>query len=368
MTNQRSPFLPTCIGALTLCLAPTPATASGGQGHADKSHKVVFSDNATYDFWVHTGTCRVARDERGDGRRVEFTNTHKLTDASTLDSGSCRSGQSQCFFKRNTAGSITRHNSGSILSGHNVEQRVELAVGQCSKFMHTSNAQRAFDWSGANNANVQLSSANDNDMGRIMAREDTYTGARVQEPNGAWSDTRRITKIGRWSRGVARGLCRVRFFGADYFGTIRPRDADGGDTYRWSSSAHRYVETNTGGNGDQCHVRIIPNYNSGNGHIVRFKQFDVVRTPQSHRWAAFEPGGSVPSGAIPVGFHRSNPVYACRIIRETEVYNHTRGVRIVRREPFLGWYRHGTHDCVTPEPYDQSGKPRRGTALLQEGI
>jgi len=343
----RSPFSVSALVVLA-ALVPASAQANSPVGHADRSQYVEVMKRGNLVVKLHTSSCRLAITDTATPR-AKSVKVSDLTENATFYNLQCRPGKSGC---------VTNHGSGAAswtppISGlDHDEERLQTAALQCSVGM-VSGADH-FDWhwrSGSAAANTSLTSSSK----RRFARDEFRRGVLRNPPSNA-------VDFGSWQRAAPKGICRVRFFGADYLGTIEHTSTDnavsGQTKWGWSTSKHRYVSSSLG-TGTKCRVRFTNSSINGVPDIGSFKHFDVLRAPDGHRWSNYTPGATVPSDAVVLGTRRNKAVYACRV-RETFFgpKNHTQGLQLHHRDYAIGYYVDGSNECVAPDtkPYGANVK------------
>lgn len=295
---------------------------------------------------LHTSTCRLAIKDTTT-KRAKSVKVFDLTEGSTFGNLQCKPGHSGC---------ITNHGTGadswtpSFPSMSFDEERLQAAALQCSVGMLSSVDHLDWQWrSGSAAASVSLSQSSK----RRFAR-DAYRRGVLHDPPSSGVD------FGSWQQGAPLGICRVRFFGADYIGTIENAATDnfvsGQTTWGWSSSQHRYVSSALG-TGTKCRVRFSNAVHNGVPDIGSFKHFDALRAPEGYRWSNYTPGAAVPSDAAVLGTRRNKAVYACRVRHDfLGPKNHTQGLQFRHRDNALGYYVEGSNECVAPDtkPYSSN--------------
>jgi hypothetical protein len=116
-----------------------------------------------------------------------------------------------------------------------------------------------------------------------------------------------------WTEIQPVGICRVRFEGADYLGTLR-RGNTRGRVYRWSVTASAFVEAEHAGRGHKCHVRLSSSPNPPETGVATFQQFEYLDAP-ARTLTDYDPDAPLFARALPLGAQRRRPLYACRVER-----------------------------------------------------
>ncbi len=328
----------TTLALLTAFIVPAIASAQPAEGHADRSHWVEFMEKGPWQFKLHTGTCRLLIKDTA-AKRARTVQVGDLAENATLSNLTCKPGKPNCVNEHASSQATASSPPWGALSED--QRDIQAAVLRCSPWLLPGDELFSWTWHGSNASSVSLSTASK----QRFARSRIKNGI-IQMP-GNW------TKFGLWKNGAKKGICRVRYLGADYIGTIEHQSTIGADPqqkiYRWSSSAHRYVETSNIGSGTKCRVRFAQGIRNGVHEIATFKHFDVLRAQQGHRWGSFTPGGAVPSDAAVVGTQKAGAVYACRTKHDFDgPKNQTMGTQYRYQKYDIGYFIQGTDKCVTP--------------------
>lgn len=328
----------TTVAFLTALAIPAAAHAQEPQGHADRAHWVKFMEKGPWQFKLHTGTCKLLIKDTA-AKRAKSVKIADLAPQASLSNLVCKPGRADCVTDHVSASATSPSTSWSALSQD--EQKLEAAALQCSPWLLPGDELFSWTWHGSNASGVSLSTGSK----QRFARSRIMDGI-IKMP-GNW------TKWGPWKNAAKKGVCRVRFLGSDYIGTIEDEDTIGAHpeqkVYRWSSTAHRYVETSNMGSGTKCRVRFGSGSFNGVHKIATFKQFDVLKAPQGHRWRTFTPGGVVPSDAAVLGTRSDGAVYACRTKHDFKgPKNQTTGTQHRYQKYDVGYFVEGSDTCVTP--------------------
>lgn len=328
----------TALAFFVAVASPAVATAQAPAGHADRSHWVKFMDKGPWEFRLHTGTCRLLVKDTA-AKRAKSVQVADLAPQASLSNLACKPGKPNCVTNHASANATNPSASWSALSPN--ERDLQTAALQCQPWLLPGDNNFAWTWRGSNANTVGISVASKRRFGRDRIMDGT-----LQTP-GNW------TKWGSWKNAAKKGVCRVHFLGADYIGTIEHKNTIGAHPqqkiYRWSSTAHRYVETSNIGSGTKCRVRFDAGSRNGVHSIATFKHFDALKAAQGHRWGAFTPGGAVPSDAAVVGARKDGAVYACRAKHDHKsLKNQTMGTQYRYQDYDIGYFVEGSDACVTP--------------------
>ena len=337
--------------AVALALVvPTTASASGSQGHADTNQYVTFLERDGWQYRVHTGTCRIAVKDL-QARRARNAKVKDLRPDTSPGTLRCKADAPDC---------ISYHAHPDATSGSTppssfdweAETDWESAL-QCTPWVVPGNDSYSWHWSGSDASSINLSSTSNRRFATRQRKRGVLlnaSGSRIRW--GSWQDDERV------------GVCRVHYLGADYFGTIidvaDARIKPPQRTYRWSSSAHRYVTTQTVGSGTKCRVAFSTSSKGGAADVATFRHFDTLEREGSMRWSNYNPGATVPDDAAVLGLRRNKAVYMCRIRYEWRTAkNLTQGTQYRLRDYDFGYYVEGSNECVTPMSPPSSVDARR---------
>lgn len=329
------------VAAVFALPATAAATSSSGApaGHADRSHYVTFVERDGWQYRINTSSCRIAVKDM-QARRARNAKVKDLRTGLRPGTLRCKSDAPDCI-------SYHAHpdaTSGSTpLGGFDWEAETDWESAlQCAPWLLPGNDFYTWHWSGSNANSINLSPSSK----RRFATRDSKRGV-LLDANGS-----RI-QWGPWQADERVGICRVRYLGADYFGTIidvaDARIKSPQRTYRWSSSAHKYVTTENVGSGTKCRVAFSTSSKGGAADVATFRHFDTLEREGSMRWSNYNPGATVPSDAAVLGMRRNAAVYMCRIRYEWRTAkNLTQGTQFRSRDYDFGYYVEGSNECVTP--------------------
>lgn len=151
-----------------------------------------------------------------------------------------------------------------------------------------------------------------------------------------------------WTEIQPVGICRVRFEGADYLGTLR-RGNTRGRVYRWSVTASAFVEAEHAGRGHQCHVRLSSSPNPPETGVATFQQFEYLDAP-ARTLTDYDPDAPLFARALPLGAQRRRPLYACRVERRYDrPKDTTLGKKTLRKDIVWGYVTDAGPGCMIPD-------------------
>ena len=210
-----------------------------------------------------------------------------------------------------------------------------LATATASKAARPDRPRIRWIWSGSPNASIDLSKGRGARFGQTERRI-TYDDG----PDKPWTEIQPV------------GICRVKFDGVEYIGTVR-RGNLRGRVYMWSADRGRYVETKHAGRGQKCHLRLSHSTSVSESGVGTFQQFEYLDAPQS---------SLVEDAPLRLGTHRGRPLYACRVVhRYDEPKDTTLGRKTFRRDTVWGYAAEGSRGCSVP---DLVGHQTDGVQLL----
>ena len=330
--------LSTSLALLTTLAAPGAADAGSPEGHADKAYFVTFLQKGNWQYRIHTSKCQVLVKDTA-AKRGKIASVADLTETSTVHNLVCKPGKEGCVNELAGTGATGWGSPPSL--GFDDERLADAAM-MCSKGLIATLPHFTWTWAGTDATSIDLAPSS-----AARFSQKTFKAGVLKSPPSA------VASYGKLQLGANQGICRVRFFGADYLGTIEDAATIGHESgqtiWKWSSAQHKYVAASSVGSGTKCRVRFGTGSLNGVPDIGTFTDFDVLEAKSSYRWSNYTPGAAVPSDAVPLGTRRNKVLYACRAKHEHEgPPNFTTGTRYLFKDTQIGYYVEGSDQCIVP--------------------